>query len=250
VSSHGTGDQSAKERLALAREAVDAGSGKEALKALEQAFKTSKKEGETESLREISELAEKLRANSSESVAREAAQLAYAASQNVRLLERRARISADSPSAISGRPDKAAYAGWGSRFGAWLLDWIILFIPTVVLGVVLRLATGTFDEEGQGPELLVGLATVPLAPLYFAFFHAGARGQTLGKRVTRIAVKDERTLERLSLGRSLGRAYLTAVLWWVLPIGGILDALWPLWDSKNQALHDKAVTSMVVDADR
>jgi uncharacterized RDD family membrane protein YckC len=112
------------------------------------------------------------------------------------------------------------------------------------LGILLRLATGTFDEEGQGPDLLVGLAAVPLAPLYFALFHAGARGQTLGKRIAGIAVKDERTLGRLSLGRSLGRAYLMALLWWAFYIGGILDALWPLWDSKNQSLHDKAVGSI------
>jgi uncharacterized RDD family membrane protein YckC len=142
------------------------------------------------------------------------------------------------------------HASWGSRFGAWLLDWIIIFLPVIALGLVLRAATGTFDEEGQGPELIVGLAAAPLAPLYFAFFHAGARGQTLGKRVASIAVKDAKNLGRLSLGRSLGRAYLTAVLWWAFYVGGILDALWPLWDSRNQALHDKAVGSIVVDADR
>jgi uncharacterized RDD family membrane protein YckC len=152
--------------------------------------------------------------------------------------------------AVSPAPDEMAYAGWGSRFGAWVLDWIIIFIPVIVLGLALRLATGTFDEEGQGPELLVGLAAIPLAPLYFALFHAGAQGQTLGKRVTGIRVRHERTLGPLSLGRSLGRAYLTAVLWWAFYVGGILDALWPLWDSKNQALHDKAAGSIVVDADR
>jgi uncharacterized RDD family membrane protein YckC len=151
---------------------------------------------------------------------------------------------------ISGAPNETAYAGWGSRLGAWLLDWIIIFVPVIALGLGLRLATGTFDEEGQGPELLVGLAAIPLAPLYFALCHAGARGQTLGKRATRISVKDERTRGRLSLGRSLGRAYLTALLWWAFYVGGILDALWPLWDSKKQALHDKAVGSIVVNADQ
>jgi uncharacterized RDD family membrane protein YckC len=167
--------------------------------------------------------------------------------ENAGIARRRRALVAE---AISTGPNETAYAGWGSRFGAWLLDWIIIFVPVVVLGIALRLATGTFDEGGQGPELLVALAAVPLAPLYFAFLHAGARGQTLGKRATGIAVKDERTLGRLSLGRSLGRAYLTAVLWWAFYVGGVLDALWPLWDSKNQALHDKAVGSIVVDADR
>jgi hypothetical protein len=86
----------------------------------------------------------------------------------------------------------------------------------------------------------------PLAPLHFAFFHAGARGQTLGKRAAHIAVKDEETLGRLSLGRALGRAYLTAVFWYALYVGAFVDGLWALWDPKNQALHDKAVGSIVV----
>lgn len=32
----------------------------------------------------------------------------------------------------------------------------------------------------------------------------------------------------------------------LLPV--ILDYLWPLWDSKNQALHDKVVGSVVIRA--
>jgi uncharacterized RDD family membrane protein YckC len=29
-------------------------------------------------------------------------------------------------------------------------------------------------------------------------------------------------------------------------IGGILDILWPLWDTRNQTLHDKAAGTVVV----
>ena len=56
------------------------------------------------------------------------------------------------------------------------------------------------------------------------------------------------TLGRISFGRALARAYVTAVLWlfaWsTLPL--ILDSLWPLWDAKHQSWHDKVAASVVV----
>jgi uncharacterized RDD family membrane protein YckC len=93
------------------------------------------------------------------------------------------------PEAVSTGSTDVAHAGWDERFGAWILDVIIVWGSLIALSVALRFAMGTADEEGTGPELLLVLAWFPLAPLYFAFFHAGARGQTLGKRVAHIAVK-------------------------------------------------------------
>jgi uncharacterized RDD family membrane protein YckC len=152
--------------------------------------------------------------------------------------------------AASQPKEAVAYAGWGDRFVAWLIDSTIVWGTIVVLGLALRFATETRDEEGQGADLIVVLLAILVAPLYFALLHSGDRGQTLGKRAAGIAVKDEKTRGRLSFGRSVGRAYAALILWAALCVGGILDALWPLWDSKNQALHDKAVASIVLDADR
>jgi uncharacterized RDD family membrane protein YckC len=137
----------------------------------------------------------------------------------------------------------AAYASWGQRFAAWLLDGII------VLGSVWGPATAAaFAVQDAATGILLVLVVGVLSPLYYAFLHAGKRGQTLGKRALGIAVRNHKTLGRISLGRSLARAYFTAILWvmsWsIIPL--ILDSLWPLWDAKHQAWHDKLAGSVVV----
>ena len=45
--------------------------------------------------------------------------------------------------------------------------------------------------------------------------------------------------------RALLRAVFPVILWITL-IGGVLDVLWPLWDSKHQTLHDKIAGTVVV----
>ena len=134
------------------------------------------------------------------------------------------------------------YASWGSRFVAWLLDLVLCWGS--IYGVSTGVALGLEDAaSGIGALVLLGL----LGPLYYAFFHAGSRGQTLGKRTVRIAVRDARTLGRLGFGSALGRAYSTWVMWLLtFPVGGILDGLWPLWDAKHQTWHDKVGASVVV----
>jgi hypothetical protein len=145
VFKHETGTQSADEELALAREAVEAGSGDEAIEALEEAFRTSKKKGETESLREVSELAQNLRANSSGSIARRAAELAYAASQNVRLLERRAQINAGLPSPISSGPNSHVMARRSVVEFIIALVLYLILAPIAAIVVYIGSAVGSSD---------------------------------------------------------------------------------------------------------
>jgi uncharacterized RDD family membrane protein YckC len=142
-----------------------------------------------------------------------------------------------------GALSSAAYASWGQRFGAWLLDSII------VLGSIWGPSTAVaFAVEDAASGILLFFVLAVLSPLYYAFLHAGKRGQTLGKRALGIAVRNHKTLGRISLGRSLARAYLVAILWamsWsIIPL--ILDSLWPLWDAKRQTWHDKVAASVVV----
>jgi uncharacterized RDD family membrane protein YckC len=136
----------------------------------------------------------------------------------------------------------AVYASWGRRFVAWLLDLVLCWGS--IYGVSTGVALGLEDAaSGIGALVLLGL----LGPLYYAFFHAGSRGQTLGKRTVRIAVRDARTLGRIDFGRALGRAYFTWVIWLLtFPVGGILDGLWPLWNKQRQTWHDKVAGSVVV----
>ena len=62
----------------------------------------------------------------------------------------------------------------------------------------------------------------------------------LGIRVVRV---DD--LGAIGYRRAFGRALAVLVLG-VIPFAGILDGLWPLWDTRNQAIHDKIASTVVV----
>jgi uncharacterized RDD family membrane protein YckC len=130
------------------------------------------------------------------------------------------------------------------------------------LAIILTLALGGAGDVGAGVGALIGFSFPVPFVVYLAVFHGGARGQTPGKREVGIAVRDASTLDRIGYARAFGRSCLTMGIW-VVPLGvaaqwfrpleafvfvGILDSVWPLWDSKRQALHDKAARTVVIRA--
>lgn len=140
--------------------------------------------------------------------------------------------------------DGRAYAGWGSRLGAYLIDMLILFVPILILLVIV--VASASDEDSGGGTALTYLATLVVPAIYFVVMHGGERGQTFGKRAVGIRVVDERG-GSIGYGRAFGRYAITFVFGiFILPV--LLDYLWPLWDRKNQSLHDKVVGSFVVRA--
>jgi uncharacterized RDD family membrane protein YckC len=75
------------------------------------------------------------------------------------------------------------------------------------------------------------------------------KGQTVGKMVMKIQVRDENTGGPIGYGKAALRTLVYLVLAaFTCGVGGLLDGLWPLWDPKRQALHDKPANSLVVDA--
>jgi uncharacterized RDD family membrane protein YckC len=141
-----------------------------------------------------------------------------------------------------------AYASWGSRVGAYLLDGLLLAIP-YVLGFVLAIVG---DETGSDALLIVGwlivAASIVLPFVYFAVLNGNERGQTWGKRVVGIRVRRDDGSSPLGAGRALARYAITFVFAFFFYIPMLLDYLWPLWDDRNQALHDKVAGSVVVRA--
>jgi uncharacterized RDD family membrane protein YckC len=135
-----------------------------------------------------------------------------------------------------------AHASWGSRVGAYLLDSLIIVVPLVVL-IVVAVAVDVWVLVVLG---YLGTLVVPF--VYFTYFHGGASGQTPGKRALGIRVVSDQTGESIGYGRAFGRYAITVLFAWVLFLPLVLDYLWPLWDTRNQALHDKVVSSVVVRA--
>jgi uncharacterized RDD family membrane protein YckC len=58
-------------------------------------------------------------------------------------------------------------------------------------------------------------------------------------------VQHERTGNPIGYGSAAGR-YLITVAFGIFYLPLLLDYLWPLWDDRNQTLHDKVVSSVVV----
>jgi uncharacterized RDD family membrane protein YckC len=151
--------------------------------------------------------------------------------------------------ATQAPPSEArAYASWGRRVGAYLLDVLIIFVPVMVVIVVALIAAS--PDEDDGAWAVVGFAYLVslLFPfVYFTVLHGRPSGKTPGKSVLGIRVVSDETGGSISYGRAFGRYAIGFVFGiFVLPL--ILDYLWPLWDTKNQALHDKVVGSVVVRA--
>ena len=117
-------------------------------------------------------------------------------------------------------------ADWGSRVGAMLID-AVFIIFTIGIGFIVNLFLLARDGEKNG--------------------------MTLGKQVV-----GQRVIKEDGTPVTLGFAALREVVvrWlllgivgsFFLGIPGLLDVLWPLWDEKNQTLHDKMVSTYVVKA--
>ena len=130
------------------------------------------------------------------------------------------------------RPGSAdRLAGWWQRVGATFLDGLLVFIPARLVDA--GIGTGSY-------YFFLFVVTAVYTTVLIA-----TRGQTVGMMAVGTKCIREGTGALLPYGPALGR-WAMAELLNVTVIGGVLDVLWPLWDAKNQTLHDKVVHSLVV----
>jgi uncharacterized RDD family membrane protein YckC len=123
-------------------------------------------------------------------------------------------------------------AGFWRRFGALIVDGLVLAVPDVILFIAL-------DQQ------LANILATVLALGYYTYFEGGATGQTIGKRALGIRVIDFRAGGAIGYGRGLLR-YIGRILS-SIPI--LLGYFWMLWDKENQTWHDKIATTVVVPVD-
>jgi uncharacterized RDD family membrane protein YckC len=179
-------------------------------------------------------------------------------------------------------PDGAPLSGWWRRVGAYLLDSVIVGVVSSVVTIPLqiRLWEDMNDLMLRFEEQTTSSATPPdfgrffreyldmLLPLITWSAIAGFvvwavysslmlrfKGATLGKMAVGIAVRlRERPgqlpwsaiLVRLLVQQGVMLTAVVPVLYLALSWFPYLDGLWPLWDKKRQALHDKAARTNVV----
>jgi uncharacterized RDD family membrane protein YckC len=124
-------------------------------------------------------------------------------------------------------------AGFWARFGALIVDALVLLIPSIILLLIFK--------QGAAYQALNTI----LSLAYFTYFEGGATGQTVGKKVLGIRVYDLRQGGPIGYGRGFLRQigkYLAAI-----PL--FLGYFWMLWDKESQCWQDKIAGSVVVPAD-
>jgi|SRR4051794_17902697 uncharacterized RDD family membrane protein YckC len=149
-------------------------------------------------------------------------------------------------------PEGVAYAAWGLRALALVVDSLLLF-ACLVPGIVIAAIAAAEATPGQGPTAGIVLALVVLfvgGILVWLFQYCwlqGARGQSWGKQVTRIHLVRETDLLPPGGGVGVARYVLRSVLGQATcGVYTVLTLLWPLWDAKHQTLDDKIVHTLVV----
>ena len=125
----------------------------------------------------------------------------------------------------------AAYANWGQRVGAYLIDYVPIFVLELI-AVISRNAIIWFVF------ILASLGWW----IYNRCIQAGRTGQSLGKKTLHLRLLSEKTGEPIGAGMAFAR-----------DICHILDSLacyigwlFPLWDARRQTFADKIIGTVVI----
>lgn len=127
--------------------------------------------------------------------------------------------------ALPAALQNAQLATWGTRVGATLLDGLFILF-TIGIGWFVNM----FLMAREGDK----------------------NGMTLGKQALNIrVVKEDGSPNDIGFAfmrEFVIRGLLIGFIGGLFFVPPLLDVLWPLWDDKNQTLHDKMVSSYVVTA--
>jgi uncharacterized RDD family membrane protein YckC len=147
-------------------------------------------------------------------------------------------------------------ADYGVRLGGWLIDWVLVTavsIPVLVVTHSVHRTRSVLFSNGdvarqQGFNIGAGgvLLFAVIVIAYGALLCGSARGQTVGMMLVKTRVSDESGGGPIGFPRALGRAAFEYLMVIVLFVPWIVDMLFPIWDPKNQTLHDKVTRTVVV----
>jgi len=158
---------------------------------------------------------------------------------------------AAAPAQYAVVPGAMDYAQWGNRALGAIIDSLLVAVAMVVLYFVFTSLTlvASTASHGLGSGMcclyvaLMPVATL-LAGLYNKVYLVSQRGYSIGQGMMKLKVVDANG-NLLSQGTALIRLLAQAGLS-LIPLAGIIDLLWPLWDERRQTLHDKAVSCYVI----
>ncbi len=150
------------------------------------------------------------------------------------------------------------YAGWFTRVGAYLIDYLcgIVAAAPAIVGQILYLSTArtTFDAQGRSVTrlhhtdlslslLVIGYLTGLAFTIWNVYIRQGRTGATIGKSVLAIRLVNA---DQQPIGP--GWSFLRQILHIVDALPCMLGFLWPIWDSRKQTFADKIMGTFVIQA--
>jgi len=118
-------------------------------------------------------------------------------------------------------------AGWWPRAAAEVID---ISIYTFAMIFLLTFLPGLMSDIG----LIVFVALTVLWPAFNWWYLQGTTGQTVGKKLLRIAVHNAGTSDPTGIPKAIGRYFARFLDTIPLYVG----LLWPLWDEERRTFSD------------
>ena len=150
-------------------------------------------------------------------------------------------------------------ASWWSRVGAALIDGLIIGVGALIILAIFGsvFSVGFFESEETGVVALVlglmlsFLAIAVVALLYAPLMMDRTNGKTLGRMALGIRVVRANGQD-MTFGLAMLREVAIKALLFgfagsiTFGLANLADALWPLWDDENRALHDFVVDTRTI----
>jgi uncharacterized RDD family membrane protein YckC len=144
-----------------------------------------------------------------------------------------------------GAGTESVYSGWWRRAGALVIDSLLVF-GAVAAVFALAFGVDAVNSDVGAAMFLAAIVFFLAGPIWYWIYLTGrAPGQTLGKKALGIRVRHADEDRPIGYGAAAGR-YLITVAFGFFYVPAIVDYLWPIWDARNQSLHDKVANSIVV----
>jgi len=141
-------------------------------------------------------------------------------------------------------------AGWWRRAGAAIIDGLLVGVVAVVIAIIVSSA---FGASNDGETAIAAFIGIFVGSFYYGNLmsrQGEMNGRTWGMQVTDIRVVRVDG-EPITFGFALVREILVKqilfgyIAAFTLYIATLLNYLWPLWDSRNRALHDHICKTLV-----
>lgn len=137
------------------------------------------------------------------------------------------------------------HAGFWKRFGAWLIDYVLIATMTYVLFLLIKLASATFEFQQaaltENENILITALFLGVSWLYKAGMESSAKQATFGKAAFDIIVTNTNG-KRLSFGRATGRHLAKLLSYITIGIGFLMAG----FTASKQTLHDKISGTFVI----